>query len=53
MRTASVLAPFFVHLEMLFELGYFLDLHKRVANGVAVEKLKFRQEAAAARKKAT
>jgi len=50
---ALFLAPFFVHLEMLFELGYFPGLHKRVQNGVGVEIAKFRREKAAEGKKKT
>jgi len=34
---AVVLAPFFVHLEILFSLGYNPALHKRVQNGVGLE----------------
>ncbi|KLO15761.1 DUF962-domain-containing protein [Schizopora paradoxa] len=44
---ALFLAPFFVHLEMLFEMGYFPRLHKTVQNGVGVEIAKFRKEKAA------
>ncbi|KAI5122176.1 hypothetical protein M0805_007073 [Coniferiporia weirii] len=42
---AIVLAPFFVHLELLFEFGYFPTLHKRIQNGVGVEVAKFRRAA--------
>ncbi|KAF9520725.1 hypothetical protein BS47DRAFT_400650 [Hydnum rufescens UP504] len=34
---ATVLAPFFVHLENLFFLGYKPDLHRRIQNLVGVE----------------
>jgi len=44
---ALFLAPFFVHLEMLFEIGYFPKLHKAVQNAVGVEVAKFRREKAA------
>ncbi|EJD00888.1 DUF962-domain-containing protein [Fomitiporia mediterranea MF3/22] len=40
--TAVVLAPFFVHLELLFELGYFPTLHRNMKNGIGKEVLKFR-----------
>ncbi|KAG9101076.1 hypothetical protein FS749_010482 [Ceratobasidium sp. UAMH 11750] len=43
---AVVLAPFFVHLEMLFAIGYNPTLHKRVQNEVGKEIAKFRREAA-------
>lgn len=41
---AFVLAPFFVHFEILFALGYRSQLHKEVVNGVGVEIAKFRKE---------
>ncbi|KAJ3758034.1 DUF962-domain-containing protein [Lentinula raphanica] len=34
---AIVLAPFFVHLEILFALGYRPDLHKRLVNDIGKE----------------
>ncbi|KAI0921446.1 hypothetical protein AcW1_004584 [Taiwanofungus camphoratus] len=34
---AVVLAPFFVHLELLFKLGYNPELHKAIQNGVGTE----------------
>lgn len=34
---ALVLAPFFVHLELLFGLGYRPKLHKEVQNSVGLE----------------
>ncbi|KAG9026456.1 hypothetical protein FRB95_008828 [Tulasnella sp. JGI-2019a] len=43
---ALVLAPFFVHLEILFFLGYNKALHKKVLNGTGVEIAKFRRERA-------
>jgi len=43
---AVVLAPFFVHLELLFEFGWFPQLHKSVQNGVGVQVAKFRRESA-------
>ncbi|KAL4075750.1 hypothetical protein V8B97DRAFT_1926522 [Scleroderma yunnanense] len=52
---AFVLAPFFVHLEILFMLGYRPQLHKQLKNDVGVEIARIRREAAEkqrARKKA-
>ncbi|KAF8529253.1 DUF962-domain-containing protein [Hysterangium stoloniferum] len=43
---ALVLAPFFVHLEILFACGYRPTLHKEVRNSVGVEIRKFRSERA-------
>ncbi|PSR73441.1 hypothetical protein PHLCEN_2v10733 [Hermanssonia centrifuga] len=40
---AVVLAPFFVHLELLFGLGYRPDLHHDVQNGVGMEIAKIRK----------
>ncbi|KZS98093.1 DUF962-domain-containing protein [Sistotremastrum niveocremeum HHB9708] len=40
---AFVLAPFFVHLETLFTLGYNPGLHKRIQNNVGLEIAKFRK----------
>lgn len=40
---ALVLAPFFVHLEVLFGLGYNPSLHKQVQNGVGKEIARFRR----------
>jgi uncharacterized membrane protein YGL010W len=37
MRAAVVLAPFFVHLEIMFKLGYRPDLHKDLNNDVSKE----------------
>ncbi|KAG1753747.1 uncharacterized protein EDB91DRAFT_1099659 [Suillus paluster] len=41
---ALVLAPFFVHLELLFMLGYRPDLHKQLQNDVGIEIAKIRKE---------
>lgn len=46
MILAVVLAPFFVHLELLFGAGYRPELHKRVQNDVGKELTKIRKEAA-------
>lgn len=35
--TAVVLAPFFVHLEILFGLGYKPELHKQLKNDIGKE----------------
>ncbi|KAG8845992.1 hypothetical protein FRB96_002218 [Tulasnella sp. 330] len=43
---ALVLAPFFVHLEILFAIGYNKPLHKTIVNGSKVEIAKFRREKA-------
>ncbi|CAE6522939.1 unnamed protein product [Rhizoctonia solani] len=43
---AVVLAPFFVHLEMLFAIGYNPALHKRVQNNVGKAITQFRREEA-------
>lgn len=39
---ALVLAPFFVHLEILFALGYNPALHKRIQNLVGKEVTRIR-----------
>jgi uncharacterized membrane protein YGL010W len=39
-----VLAPFFVHLELLFMLGYRPSLHKQLQNDVGIEIAKFKAE---------
>ncbi|KAJ3511516.1 hypothetical protein NLJ89_g4055 [Agrocybe chaxingu] len=49
---AVVLAPFFVHLELLFGLGYRPDMHKRINNLVGVEITKIRKEKGDKRRKA-
>ncbi|KAG8872929.1 hypothetical protein FRB97_007157 [Tulasnella sp. 331] len=41
---AAVLAPFFVHLEILFSLGYNKPLHRTVVKGSKVEIAMFRRE---------
>jgi uncharacterized membrane protein YGL010W len=40
---AVVLAPFFVHLEILFSLGYNPEMHKRIQNGVGLEIARFKK----------
>lgn len=40
---AVVLAPFFVHLEVLFNLGYRPDMHKRLTNDISKEVVKIRK----------
>ncbi|KAI0036022.1 DUF962-domain-containing protein [Vararia minispora EC-137] len=40
---ALVLAPFFVHLENLFDLGWNPKLHKEVQNAIGVEVTRFRR----------
>lgn len=40
---AVVLAPFFVHLEMLFALGYRPEFHKRVNNEISKEIVKMKK----------
>ncbi|KAG8920934.1 hypothetical protein FRC00_009341 [Tulasnella sp. 408] len=49
---ALVLAPFFVHLEILFKFGFFPELQKRVNNGIGVEIAKFRRAEAEKKRKA-
>ncbi|KAH7931280.1 DUF962-domain-containing protein [Leucogyrophana mollusca] len=41
---AFVLAPFFVHLELLFKVGYRPELHKQLQNDIGKEILKIRRE---------
>jgi len=41
---ALVLAPFFVHVEILFALGYNKTLHKKVASATGMEISKFRRD---------
>jgi len=43
---AIVLAPFFVHLEILFSLGYNPPLHKQIQNGVGMEIARIKREEA-------
>jgi len=40
---AAVLAPFFVHLEVLFFLGYRKGFHKELSNSIGVEIARFRE----------
>jgi uncharacterized membrane protein YGL010W len=40
---AVVLAPFFVHLEILFELGYRPAMHKRINNEIGKEIAKIKK----------
>ncbi|KAF7331867.1 putative endoplasmic reticulum membrane protein C16E8.02 [Mycena kentingensis (nom. inval.)] len=47
---AVVLAPFFVHLEILFSLGYRPELHKRLTNSIGVEITKLRKAQGDARR---
>ncbi|KAF6742623.1 hypothetical protein DFP72DRAFT_937848 [Ephemerocybe angulata] len=42
---ALVLAPFFVHLEILFKLGYRPEMHKRINNAIGKEVTRIRREA--------
>ena len=42
-HTAVVLAPFFVHLELLFKTGYNPELHKRITNAVGKEIARIRK----------
>ncbi|KAI0310440.1 hypothetical protein OF83DRAFT_1155087 [Amylostereum chailletii] len=43
---AVVLAPFFVHFEVLFKLGYRPELHKQLTNDVGVEIARIRRASA-------
>jgi uncharacterized membrane protein YGL010W len=38
-----VLAPFFVHLEVLFALGYRPEMHLRMKNSIGVEIARIRR----------
>jgi uncharacterized membrane protein YGL010W len=40
---AVVLAPFFVHLELLFKTGYNPELHKRITNAIGKEIARIRK----------
>jgi 2-hydroxy fatty acid dioxygenase len=40
---AIVLAPFFVHLEILFKLGYRPAMHKRINNKIGMEIARIRK----------
>ncbi|KAF8803799.1 DUF962-domain-containing protein [Phlegmacium glaucopus] len=50
--SAVVLAPFFVHLEILFGLGYRPAMHKRINNAIGMEVAKIRKEEGDRRRKA-
>ncbi|KAF7301522.1 putative endoplasmic reticulum membrane protein C16E8.02 [Mycena indigotica] len=50
---AVVLAPFFVHLELLFGLGYRPEMHKRLTNEIGKEITKLRKAQADARRAKT
>jgi len=45
------LAPFFVHLEILFKLGFKRKLYKEIQNDVGVEIAKIRKAAGDERRK--
>jgi len=47
---ALVLAPFFVHLELLFMLGYRRNFHKKLNNDIGVEITKFKKAEGAKRR---
>jgi len=47
---AVVLAPFFVHLEILFGLGYRPAMHKRINNAIGKEVTRIRKEGVRKRK---
>ena len=49
---AVVLAPFFVHLEILFGLGYRPAMHKRINNAIGKEITRIRKEEGNRRRKA-
>ncbi|KAG8218825.1 hypothetical protein J3R82DRAFT_4503 [Butyriboletus roseoflavus] len=49
---AFVLAPFFVHLELLFKLGYRPELHRQLKNDVGKEIANLRREQAEKRRAA-
>jgi len=50
---AVVLAPFFVHLEILFSLGYRPAMHKRVTNAVGMEIARIRKAEGDKKRKAS
>jgi uncharacterized membrane protein YGL010W len=50
--SALVLAPFFVHLELLFMLGYRPSLHKQLQNDIGVEIARIRKEQGNERRRA-
>lgn len=47
---AFVLAPFFVHLELLFKIGYRPELQKQLKNDVGIEIARIRREKAEKRR---
>jgi len=49
---AVVLAPFFVHLEILFSLGYRPTMHKRITNAIGKEIARIRKAEGDKRRKA-
>ncbi|KAF4619744.1 hypothetical protein D9613_005385 [Agrocybe pediades] len=49
---AVVLAPFFVHLELLYGVGYRPEMHKRVNNAIGKEIARIRKEEGDKRRKA-
>ena len=49
---AIVLAPFFVHLEILFGLGYRPAMHKRINNAIGKEITRIRKEEGDRKRKA-
>jgi len=49
---AVVLAPFFVHLELLYGAGYRPEMHKRINNAIGKEIAKIRKEEGDRRRKA-
>lgn len=50
--SAVVLAPFFVHLEILFALGYRPTMHKRINNAIGKEIARIRKAEGDKRRKA-
>ncbi|PPR03873.1 hypothetical protein CVT26_000871 [Gymnopilus dilepis] len=49
---AVVLAPFFVHLEILYALGYRPEMHKRINNAIGMEIARIRKAEGDKRRKA-
>ncbi len=49
---AVVLAPFFVHLEVLYKLGYKPELHKRISNEIGKEVTRIRKADGARKRQA-
>lgn len=50
--SAVVLAPFFVHLELLFKIGYKPVMHKRLNNEIGKEVTRVRRAEASKRRAA-